>query len=81
MKNSKSLKIKEVAAILESSYHTEETLGRDAIIKMLQDFDSGKFAPDIEQWGISQEKLLQAVNQVIDKLCNEDRLDSKGKTE
>ena len=74
-KSKKSMKVKELAVILEDEYYNLATTGREAIANMLQDFDAGRFAENIQEWGVSQEKLLQAINQVIDKLFEENKLD------
>ena len=75
MDKNKPMKIKELTSILEQEYYNLATTGSEAITNMLQDFEAGRFAENIQEWGISQEKLLRAINLVIDKLFEEDKLD------
>jgi hypothetical protein len=72
----KKIKKKELISILEENYYTLETTGAQAVANIFDEYSRGSFEPNLEEWGISADRLLQVINSMVDDWCKAGKMDT-----
>jgi hypothetical protein len=71
----KKIKKKELMGVLENEYYTLASTGADAMASIFDDYSNGRFAENLEDWGISAGRLLQVINEMFDDWLNQGKMD------
>jgi hypothetical protein len=72
----KKIKKKELIEILEENYYTLTTTGAEAVATIFDEYSRGSFEPNLEEWGISSDRLLQVINSMVDDWCKTGKMDT-----
>lgn len=72
----KKIKKKELISILEENYYTLGTTGAQATAVIFEEYSTGSFEPNLKEWGISAERLLQVINAMVDDWCKTGKMDT-----
>jgi hypothetical protein len=71
----KRIKKKELKELLEENYYTLASTGADAVMAIFDDFNNHRFSSNLEEWGISAERLLQVINELLDDWLEAGKMD------
>jgi hypothetical protein len=71
----KRIKKRELKELLEENYYTLATTGAEAMAIIFDEYSRGLFAPNLEEWGISSERMLHIVNEMFDEWLDEGKMD------
>jgi hypothetical protein len=73
----KKIKKKELMGLLEENYYTLATTGAEAMVVILDDYSSGRFAENLVEWNISSSRLLQVINEMFDAWLEDGKMDTR----
>lgn len=71
----KRIKKKELKELLEENYYTLSTTGAQAMAIIFEEYANGQFAPNLEEWGITSDRLLQVINELVDEWLADGKMD------
>jgi hypothetical protein len=72
----KKIKKHELMSILEENYYTLSTTGSEAVASIFDDYSKGLFEPNLVEWGITDERLLQVINSMVDDWCRTGKMET-----
>jgi len=72
----KKIKKHELIKILEENYYTLSSTGAEAIAVIYDEYSQGLFTENLDEWGITAERLLQVINDMVDDWCKSGKMDT-----
>jgi len=73
----KKIKKKELMNLLEENYYTLSNTGAEAMASVFDDYSNGRFTENLQEWGISPERLLQVINEMFDDWMSQGKMDTR----
>jgi hypothetical protein len=73
----KKIKKRELMYVLEMEYYTLASTGAEAMATIFEDYSQGRFTENLQEWGISPERLLHVINEMFDNWLNEGKMDTR----
>lgn len=72
----KKIKKHELMKILEDNYYKMFTTGAEAVSVIFDEYSQGLFEENLKEWGITSERLLQVINDMVDDWCKSGKMDT-----